>query len=219
MQQFTFCGRTVEVTQDTEAEIDVERNTGLRLWDGAYLLAKYLEVAEDFREGKFWQGKRCLELGCGCGLVGLVAWLLGAQVTLTDTEETLVHTAKCVQKNIDNWKASQLTVPSQKSLKLETLLWGADNPNASQENFDVVLGSDVIYQPETVPLLLKTLQNLTIPKTLVLIAYKERGLGEHVFFDSLPDYSLECARVDRTKYPDDFANSDYTILNIRKTMA
>ena len=34
------------------------------------------------------QGQRILELGCGCGLVGLVFAALGARVLLTDLPET-----------------------------------------------------------------------------------------------------------------------------------
>ena len=50
------------------------------------VLARYLEQPQAQQELK---GRKCLELGAGCGLVGLAAALLGASVTLTDREETL----------------------------------------------------------------------------------------------------------------------------------
>ncbi len=198
----------MDVIQDTDADITVSHNTGLRLWDGAYLLSKYIENSYD---EDFWRGTRCVELGCGCGLVGIVAWLLGAQVTLTDTTETVAHTKKCVDRNVENWRKRECSTPPVENLRVESLMWGEVD---SQVKYDVILGSDIIYQPETVPLLLKTLYGLSSPHTLVLIAYKARALGEHIFFDKLADYSLDCSVVPCSEYPNDFSNSEYKLLKI-----
>lgn len=42
------------------------------------------------------QGQRILELGCGCGLVGLVFAALGARVLLTDLAETQARSGPCI---------------------------------------------------------------------------------------------------------------------------
>lgn len=42
------------------------------------------------------QGQRILELGCGCGLVGLVFAALGARVLLTDLAETQARPEPCI---------------------------------------------------------------------------------------------------------------------------
>ena len=216
VQHFTFGGKIVEVPQDVQAEIDVDHNTGLRLWDGAYLLSKYIETSEDF-DHEFWKEKHCIELGSGCGLVGMVAWLLGANVTLTDTEETLAHTAKCLHRNFENWKLKACVVPSEEKLKLKSLLWGKESCDQfGDKPYDVILGSDIIYQAEAAVLLLETLHHFSSQSTLILIAYKKRGLGEDIFFEKLPLFSLECSTVPRSKYPDDFCKSDYVILSIKR---
>ena len=61
---------------------------GAVLWDSATDLAKALYALD-------LHGHRVLELGCGCGLVGVVAALKGARVLCTDVDvHTLTATAR-----------------------------------------------------------------------------------------------------------------------------
>ena len=55
--------------------------TGGNIWESSEVLARLLCA----RPADYWQDKRVVELGTGCGLVGLTALALGAaEVTLTD---------------------------------------------------------------------------------------------------------------------------------------
>ena len=207
VQQFTFQGHFVELPQDSTVEIDVTKNTGFKLWDGAYLLARYLE-SEDFPAGR-WRGRRCVELGAGCGLVGIVAWLLGAKVTLTDLEDAIAHTRKCVDKN-----TSTLKPDDSGEISTQVLLWG-DEPSGLPTPADVILGSDIVYQPDYLDDLIKTLNDLSGPQTVIYISYKPRGLGEDVFFDKLQK-SFSYTTVPRDRYPKDFCQSPYVIYRIVK---
>lgn len=66
---------TLKIRQDT-AMVD---GLGGEIWSSSYILARYLEQNVDLR------GKRVLELGAGCGLVGLTCAARGASfVMLTD---------------------------------------------------------------------------------------------------------------------------------------
>ena len=59
---------------------DLEGWTGGAIWESGQVLARLLSAEPE----RVW-GKGILELGCGCGLVGLTAGALGArQVTLAD---------------------------------------------------------------------------------------------------------------------------------------
>nr|GFD22491.1 protein N-lysine methyltransferase METTL21A [Tanacetum cinerariifolium] len=53
------------------------------MWDSGIVLGKFLEHAVETGQ-LFLQGKKLVELGAGCGLVGCIAALLGSQVILTD---------------------------------------------------------------------------------------------------------------------------------------
>ena len=72
-QEFLFQGHLLQILQDTDKEIDVNKNTAFKLWDGSFLLARHLENKVLFPKD-FWRGKQCVEIGAGCGLlVGQVA--------------------------------------------------------------------------------------------------------------------------------------------------
>jgi predicted nicotinamide N-methyase len=61
------------------------------------VLAKYLE---HHYPRDHWVGKRVLEVGAGCGLVGLALGLQGADAVLTDRAEVIPTLKENVQKNI-----------------------------------------------------------------------------------------------------------------------
>jgi len=78
-----------------EANSDLSDNeSGFTLWDASLTLAMYFENTTDFPEN-YWKGKKVIELGCGCGLLGIIASLEGAEeVVLSDQEFVLHQTQK-----------------------------------------------------------------------------------------------------------------------------
>ncbi|GBG00348.1 hypothetical protein Rsub_13080 [Raphidocelis subcapitata] len=75
---------------------------GACVWDGGFILSAILEHRA--RSGALrLAGARCVELGAGCGLAGLVAARLGASVMLTDQKEVLVHARGNAAKNKALW--------------------------------------------------------------------------------------------------------------------
>ncbi|CAK8993143.1 unnamed protein product [Durusdinium trenchii] len=120
--------------------------TGATLWDAALLLSAYLCTSTRPR----LRGSHVLELGSGCGLVGLVAKRLGAEVTLTDLPSLLPlleANANCNGADVD----------------IRPLLWqeAAQMRWIQNHRFDLVLMSDLLYHEEQFDPLWTVLQVLT----------------------------------------------------------
>lgn len=207
----------MEVVQDLEADIDVTKNTGLKLWDGAFLLARYLENGVTFPAG-FWCNKRCVELGSGCGLVGIVAWLLGARVILTDMPSAVNHTKVCVTLNTDRLtQEDSLLAGRLADIEVQSYCWG-ENTDSFVCPFDFVLGSDIVYHPEATQSLITSLKLFSGPQTVTLISYKQRGLGEEIFFTELTNSGFTFKEISRDYHPPDFQDSGYNIFQIIRSL-
>ncbi|KAF1942708.1 hypothetical protein EJ02DRAFT_401910 [Clathrospora elynae] len=123
---------------------------------------------------------RVLELGTGCGMVGitLAQIVIDAEVLLTDLPEA----RDIVERNIDEaWKAKGAT------LKFQELDWDQDLPfklQSASDYLDLIVAADCTYNPDSSPALVNTLTRLArmSPKVIVAIAMKMRHSSEEVFF-------------------------------------
>ncbi|CAD5113131.1 unnamed protein product [Dimorphilus gyrociliatus] len=199
--------------QDTNINITQRQNTAYKLWDGSYLLAKFLESKIHFGSC-YWKAKNVIELGSGCGLVSLAAWLLGAKVIATDLPQVLSHTRACITKNVKS-------IASNKSLNCDKIFvddytWGKSKQFKSFSNFQVILASDVIYERENLNDLIQALKDLSNKETAIWISYKPRGLGEDVFFD-LINNDFEINHIKKCELPQEFQQSQYKIINMKRT--
>lgn len=82
----------VNLSFRTIDQCDLSVGTGGRLWECGVMLSEFLAAPsfppfEQSPPNGFWVGKDVLELGSGCGYVGIVLACLGANVLLTDTME------------------------------------------------------------------------------------------------------------------------------------
>ncbi|GAB4850499.1 hypothetical protein Ancab_029805 [Ancistrocladus abbreviatus] len=175
------CGHSLSILQ-SPSSLGTPGVTGAVMWDSGLVLGKFLEHAVD--SGLLLlRGKKVVELGSGCGLVGCIAALLGAQVILTDLPDRL----KLLRKNVEtNLRPSEM----RGSAMVSELIWG-DDPDAElvEPLADYVLGSDVIYSEGAVGDLLTTLRQLCGTHTTVFLASELRN-------DAVLEYFLEAAMKD-----------------------
>jgi ETFB lysine methyltransferase len=129
-------GREVELlspanADDLISEDDYVKDERLPYWADLWPSAQIL--AREVREMRL-AGERVLELGCGLGLVAIGAAMAGAQVTATDYYDDAVLFATL-----------NVAVATGQTIAARMVDWTA--MPADLGRFDVVLTSDVLYEP------------------------------------------------------------------------
>lgn len=154
--QFRFANHDLRLAQDWK-----KLGVAAVVWDAAVVMCMYLELGKVELNGKL-----AIELGAGTGLVGIVAALLGAEVTITDREPALDFLSANVKAN--------LPTDRQRSVVVSELTWGKGLERYPAGRFDLVLGADIVYLEDTFVPLLQTLEHLCSDTTVVLLACKIR---------------------------------------------
>ncbi|KAF3824194.1 hypothetical protein GH733_008479 [Mirounga leonina] len=159
---FSFANHTIQIRQDW-------RQLGVA---AAVVLSTYLEMG-----AVELQGCSAVELGAGTGLVGIVAALLGAHVTITDRKVALEFLKSNVQAN--------LPPHIQPKAIVKELTWGQNLGSYSPGEFDLILGADIIYLEETFADLLQTLEHLSSNRSVILLACRIRYERDNNFLAML----------------------------------
>jgi len=156
-------------------------STGHKIWDAGYVLSQLLTNKSDLL-----QGKTVLELGSGTGIGGLMAAAVGAVVSLTDGASSVLPILE------SNVKLSNL----HHSTTVRRLQWDNQDDVAmvsSRGPFDFIIGSDLLYTPETLPHLVDVLTNLSTQRTEVLLTFPIR-FTEPIFFELVDTFFQEIYR-------------------------
>lgn len=130
---------------------------------------------------------RIIELGSGTGLVGIAAAaLLSANVTVTD----LPHVLPNLRINVEaNSKLLQVNLGAK--VNVAVLSWGVDEDmKAVGREYDLILGSDVVYHDHLYEPLIKTLRFFLLGndgrdkknKVAFVMAHLKRWKKESAFF-------------------------------------
>ncbi|KAK5064223.1 hypothetical protein LTR84_000056 [Exophiala bonariae] len=122
---------------------------------------------------------KVLELGAGCGIVGVAfAQLVKCDMLLTDLEDA----QEILGSNI---RLASLAAGS--TIQAQNLDWETGLDDSSNANFDLILVSDCIYNPESSLHLVKTLRQLALraPHVLILVGFKRRHEADTIFFERM----------------------------------
>jgi predicted nicotinamide N-methyase len=162
-----------------------------KIWEASILLAAYLMAQPVV------PGRQILEIGTGLGVSGLFAAASGHEVTLSDHKEEIIRFIKAntLLNKLDN-------VP------VISVDW---NKPASNQFYDWIVGSEVVYDRSTYDSLVHFFQQTLKPNGTIFLA-KSTSLPANVFFSKLTEY-FKFKQLDKVMRSGDqeFAISLYAI--------
>lgn len=159
-----------------QQDVNATTHTGGIVWETSYLLLNYLR--ETHRSRRPYE--RLLEIGAGCGLVGLGAHKTGTiakQVIITETRE--VMTNLLANRNLNYPEKTK-----DDSLQICELDWNSHivdckKANIRKHSIDCVVGTDVVFSTILVEPLLKTMKYLSHKETVGYLCLQERCKDSH----------------------------------------
>ncbi|CAO3614762.1 unnamed protein product [Cunninghamella echinulata] len=153
-----------------------------KMWDSALVLSDIL-VRRMVEHPTCFHQRHILDLSAGTGIVGLLVVFyyqhlypkFNAKVTLTDLPEAL-HLIQHNQQLND--------IKTNNDISIEPLRWGnyfdIKRIKSKKQPIDLIIASDVLYQPDKFKVLVGTLAALSTPgRTVIYLGYKRRGLDIH----------------------------------------
>lgn len=174
----SFANTTLIIKEQSNSSHNTEDGgTGLNVWDGAMLLARYIEKVPNIVKDK-----RVIELGSGCGVVGVAAAICGCkEIVMTDLSYALPLMKENVEINRAAWNDKDVVVSCKECdwfqpPRLDELLCGNNN------KADVLLVADCVWLSSLIAPLLQTLNQYTRDSTELFITYQQRGKDAHDCF-------------------------------------
>ncbi|KAF2769877.1 hypothetical protein EJ03DRAFT_361762 [Teratosphaeria nubilosa] len=170
------------------------------LWDGSQALAHHIDetislsmpssplpLLEYVLVSATYRRLSAIELGCGCGSVGisLAQSIPDCDVVLTDLPEV----TELVEANIE-----RMNPAISSKVRFEPLDWLAPSLPCKLANrvHDLIIVSECTYNTDTLRPLVKTLSNLLTrsPKAVIVVSTKTRHDSEAVFFEYMMEAGL-----------------------------
>jgi predicted nicotinamide N-methyase len=200
-----FCIREVKFCTSTFYALECPGYLGIggKIWDSTYVLLAYLSRLENI---DIIRHRNILELGSGTGIAGIaLSKLCPASVTLSDLPEI----SPLISENIDLNKSLQSDIDSRLRLSetyfSKSYRWGdpLHTINSPVQSFDVIIASDIVYDPIGYEPLYQTLRMLL-------------GIdGESKCIAA--DCHRFCILAHRHRNPEDKRFVEYTIISLTVT--
>ncbi len=158
-----YTPKTLDLFINTE---DVFNNFPLwaKIWEASIVLSEYLAgITPD-------QAKHLLEIGSGMGIAGIVASSVGHRVTMTEYNPDAINFAHA--------NANKNLAEVDTDLKIVELDW---NKPQLKGTFDVIFGSEIIYNDRDYQPILKLFKTYLKPGGEIILAERVRKTSIEFF--------------------------------------
>ena len=152
--------------------------TGGCVWETSYLMAQWLRPQLEARQATHGRRQRLLEVGAGCGLLGIAAAHNGCEVLLTEQASAMANLRANVEANPPPGGGGT----SGGTARALELSWtsAADVATAAASGpWDVLTGTDVVYKAELVAPLLDALRRCATSTSVVYLCLQRRDADAH----------------------------------------
>lgn len=172
----------IVIKQDTSA---CGKHTGGIVWETAYLLLQFLLSTRT-------ELGNTLEVGAGCGVVGqvLAAKNLAKRVVMTEHADVIPN----LEENV---KCNKSVLACGAPLHVSNLDWenyeedSKKSDHLEPHSFDTILGTDVVFTPQLVEPLWRTLKYMSHSKTDIYLCLQERCAASHkLLLEKAPTYQF-----------------------------
>ncbi|XP_058826306.1 histidine protein methyltransferase 1 homolog [Topomyia yanbarensis] len=146
---------------------------GMKVWECTFDLGELMAEREEYR--KLFQNAKVLDLGCGSGILGILAVKLGADtLVFQDYNKTVLE--KVTVKNYFFNCSEDKENTSRTVARFYSGEWGSFVGKV-QEKFDVILTSETIYNDKNYGTLIDLFKCTLKAKGVVLLAAKTYYFG------------------------------------------
>ena len=216
----------LRISQDPSGTSFPGAGHGATVWDSSIVLSRYISRDHGLRRrlsaavaGK-GTGVRGCELGCGCALAGLTAFVLGCEMVLTDMLPVLPVVELNIEKNKravrtalalamcnsdfggNDYERLKSSPPRAAVLDwtdeagANALLCDAGKDENEKVPFELILGADLMYEKRLAVPLANTIARLSSPSSLILIAHEFRKQAvDDAFFLAFREVGLSVHKV------------------------
>ncbi|KAF2683444.1 hypothetical protein K458DRAFT_390059 [Lentithecium fluviatile CBS 122367] len=208
-----------------EVQVNVWEETGesiaRHLWDAGITLSCHLSKLLNenrFRVNSLEQlgtrKLRVVELGTGCGMVGITIAKLMQDTTVVLTD--LAEAREIVEHNLEQ------NIKDRTKIKFQELDWEEDLPEHLQgrgtrcphcAQIELVIAADCTYNSDSSPALVNTIHSIakTSPHVTVAIAMKVRHFSEEGFFDLMSNCKFRTTNTIEYLLPGDENAGEETV--------
>jgi hypothetical protein len=189
---FGVGGRDLTIQQDPSVV-----GTGGCVWETSYLMALWLRPHLAARRQAAQRRQRLLEVGAGCGLLGLAAAHEGCDCLLTEQPSAMANLRANVEANPPPPATNRPRDGG--AARAAELSWTSASDVAAAAAagpWDVLCGTDVVYKAELVAPLLEALRRCAAPSSVCYLCLQQRDADAHAALMRLaPRYWGSVVRV------------------------